>query len=143
MRVGVAQRALTGIHARAWLQGEDQKKLDVVSNEVFCNALRASGRTGVIASEEEDLPVAVEETYSGARPDQAPLWLCLVLSMSCWALGTESFGGPLTGRTYLPATSFCICLADSYSLLTMKMQQGACRPSAVYHAGCSSRLPGC
>ena len=47
-------------------QGEDQKKLDVVSNEVFCNALRASGRTGIIASEEEDLPVSVEETYSGA-----------------------------------------------------------------------------
>jgi fructose-1,6-bisphosphatase I len=40
----------------------------VVSNEVFCNALRASGRTGVIASEEEDLPVAVEETYSGELP---------------------------------------------------------------------------
>lgn len=51
-----------------WLQGEDQKKLDVISNEVFCNALRASGRTGVIASEEEDLPVSVEETYSGAHP---------------------------------------------------------------------------
>ncbi len=49
-------------------QGEDQKKLDVISNEVFCNALRASGRTGVIASEEEDLPVSVEETYSGRRP---------------------------------------------------------------------------
>lgn len=46
-------------------QGEDQKKLDIVSNEVFCNALRNSGKTGVIASEEEDLPVAVEETYSG------------------------------------------------------------------------------
>ena len=27
--------------------------------------LRSSGRTGTIASEEEDLPVAVEETYSG------------------------------------------------------------------------------
>ena len=37
----------------------------MVSNEVFSNALRASGRTGVIASEEEDVPVAVEETYSG------------------------------------------------------------------------------
>ena len=47
-------------------KGEDQKKLDVVSNEVFSNALRASGRTGVIASEEEDVPVAVEGTYSGA-----------------------------------------------------------------------------
>ena len=56
---------LTGLAGAANIQGEDQKKLDVVSNEVFCNALRASGRTGVIASEEEDLPVAVEETYSG------------------------------------------------------------------------------
>ena len=46
-------------------QGEDQKKLDVVSNDVFCNALRSSGRTGTIASEEEDVPVAVEETNSG------------------------------------------------------------------------------
>ena len=48
-------------------QGEDQKKLDVVSNDVFKNCLASCGRTGVLASEEEDLPVAVEETYSG-RP---------------------------------------------------------------------------
>ena len=54
-------------------QGEDQKKLDVVSNEVFSNALRASGRTGVIASEEEDVPVAVEGTNSGeARHRREP-----------------------------------------------------------------------
>ena len=47
------------------IQGEDQKKLDVISNEIFCDTLRLSGRTGVIASEEEDVPVAVEETYGG------------------------------------------------------------------------------
>ena len=47
------------------VQGEDQKKLDVVSNEVFSSCLRSSGRTGIIASEEEDTPVAVEESYSG------------------------------------------------------------------------------
>lgn len=47
------------------VQGEDQKKLDVISNDIFCNTLRSTGRTGTIASEEEDLPVAVEETYSG------------------------------------------------------------------------------
>lgn len=33
--------------------------------QVFSNCLRTSGRTGIIASEEEDVPVAVEETYSG------------------------------------------------------------------------------
>jgi fructose-1,6-bisphosphatase I len=56
---------LTGAHGTINVQGEDQKKLDVISNEVFCNCLRSTGRTGIIASEEEDVPVAVEETYSG------------------------------------------------------------------------------
>jgi fructose-1,6-bisphosphatase I len=37
----------------------------VISNEVFGNCLRSSGRTGVLASEEEDVPVAIEESYSG------------------------------------------------------------------------------
>ena len=56
---------LTGLAGETNVQGEDQKKLDVVSNIVFSNCLRDTGRTGVIASEEEDLPVSVEETYSG------------------------------------------------------------------------------
>ncbi|KAL5550147.1 hypothetical protein UlMin_000323 [Ulmus minor] len=56
---------LTGRQGTINIQGEDQKKLDVISNELFCNCLRSSGRTGIIASEEEDVPVAVEETYSG------------------------------------------------------------------------------
>ncbi|KAK4480997.1 hypothetical protein RD792_011865 [Penstemon davidsonii] len=56
---------LTGVQGAVNIQGEDQKKLDVVSNEVFSNCLRSSGRTGIIASEEEDVPVAVEESYSG------------------------------------------------------------------------------
>ncbi|KAJ3682696.1 hypothetical protein LUZ60_012923 [Juncus effusus] len=56
---------LTGVQGAVNIQGEDQKKLDVVSNEVFSNCLKSSGRTGIIASEEEDVPVAVEESYSG------------------------------------------------------------------------------
>lgn len=47
------------------VQGEEQKKLDVLSNEVLKNALRYSGKMGVIASEEEDEPVMVDEIYSG------------------------------------------------------------------------------
>jgi len=62
-RAGIAN--LTGGAGEQNIQGEDQKKLDVVSNDVFKNCLASSGRTGVIASEEEDLPIAVEETYSG------------------------------------------------------------------------------
>ncbi|KAL1545582.1 fructose-bisphosphatase [Salvia divinorum] len=56
---------LTGAHGTINIQGEDQRKLDVISNELFCSCLRSSGRTAIIASEEEDVPVAVEETYSG------------------------------------------------------------------------------
>ncbi|GFH16793.1 fructose-1,6-bisphosphatase [Haematococcus lacustris] len=62
-RAGISN--LTGVAGAQNVQGEDQKKLDVVSNDVFKNCLASSGRTGVIASEEEDLPIAVEETYSG------------------------------------------------------------------------------
>ncbi|PKA55045.1 Pentatricopeptide repeat-containing protein [Apostasia shenzhenica] len=48
------------------IQGEDQKKLDIVSNEVCLNYLKSSGRTGIIPSEEEeeDVPVAEEQRYS-------------------------------------------------------------------------------
>jgi len=56
---------MTGLAGAANIQGEDQKKLDVISNDIFCETLRNCGRTGTIASEEEDLPVAVEETFSG------------------------------------------------------------------------------
>lgn len=56
---------LTGVQGAVNIQGEDQKKLDVISNEVFSSCLRSCGRTGIIASEEEDVPVAVEESYSG------------------------------------------------------------------------------
>jgi fructose-1,6-bisphosphatase I len=62
-RAGISN--LTGLAGEQNVQGEDQKKLDVVSNTVFANCLRSSGRTGILASEEEDAPVAVEETYSG------------------------------------------------------------------------------
>merc|ERR1719313_2513311 len=47
------------------VQGEEQKKLDVISNTVLKNALRFSGKVGVVGSEEEDEPVLVEEAYSG------------------------------------------------------------------------------
>ena len=50
--------------------------MDVVSNDVFCNALRNSGRTGTIASEEEDAPVAVEETNSGTHAQRPVNLFC-------------------------------------------------------------------
>lgn len=54
---------LTGLQGGINVQGEEQKKLDVISNDVLKNALRFTGKLGVVASEEEDHPVLVEESY--------------------------------------------------------------------------------
>ena len=40
------------------VQGEEQKKLDLITNTVLKNALKFTGKMGVLASEEEDDPVA-------------------------------------------------------------------------------------
>jgi fructose-1,6-bisphosphatase I len=55
------QADLLGLEGEVNVQGEDQKKLDVITNEVLKNALRYTGKLGTLASEEEDNPVAVEE----------------------------------------------------------------------------------
>jgi len=48
-----------GLEGEVNVQGEDQKKLDVISNEVLKRALRFTGKLGVLASEEEDTPVDI------------------------------------------------------------------------------------
>ncbi|CAJ1367239.1 unnamed protein product [Effrenium voratum] len=51
------QAELLGLEGEVNVQGEDQKKLDVITNDVFKNALRYTGKLGTLASEEEDEPV--------------------------------------------------------------------------------------
>lgn len=51
------QAELLGLEGAINVQGEDQKKLDVITNEVFKRALRYCGKVGTLASEEEDAPV--------------------------------------------------------------------------------------
>jgi len=46
-----------GYQGEVNVQGEDQKKLDVITNDLLKRALRFTGRLGVLASEEEDTPV--------------------------------------------------------------------------------------
>jgi len=48
-----------GLEGEVNVQGEDQKKLDVISNDVLKRALRFTGKLGVLASEEEDTPVDI------------------------------------------------------------------------------------
>jgi fructose-1,6-bisphosphatase I len=55
------------------VQGEEQKKLDVITNDVLKNALRYTGRMGVLASEEEDEPVEVEDELQARYGGKAVL----------------------------------------------------------------------
>lgn len=45
---------LVGLAGASNVQGEDQKKLDLLSNDIMMNALRASGKCSVMVSEEVD-----------------------------------------------------------------------------------------
>mmetsp|Transcript_922 Transcript_922/g.2714 ORF Transcript_922/g.2714 Transcript_922/m.2714 type:complete len:508 (-) Transcript_922:64-1587(-) len=54
------------------VQGEEQKTLDVLTNDVVKRALRFTGKMGVIASEEEEAPVDVlEDEGVGQYSDEA------------------------------------------------------------------------
>jgi len=48
-----------GYQGEVNIQGEDQKKLDVISNDILKRALRFTGKIGVLASEEEDEPMDI------------------------------------------------------------------------------------
>lgn len=48
------------------MQGEEQKKLDVLSNDIMVNALRASGKTAVLVSEELENAIIVDERQRGS-----------------------------------------------------------------------------
>jgi len=54
-----------GLQGEVNIQGEDQKKLDVITNDVLKRALRFTGKLGVLASEEEDTPVSFIMLWSG------------------------------------------------------------------------------
>ncbi|KAL7421754.1 Fructose-1,6-bisphosphatase [Cryptotrichosporon argae] len=51
---------LVGLAGAENVQGEDQKKLDVLSNDIMVNALRASGKVAVMVSEEIDEAILVK-----------------------------------------------------------------------------------
>lgn len=51
---------LVGLAGAENVQGEDQKKLDVLSNDIMVNALRASGKCAVMVSEEVDDAIIVK-----------------------------------------------------------------------------------
>jgi len=62
-KAGLAK--LIGLAGEINVQGEEQKKLDVLSNEVFIKALISSGRTSILVSEENEQATFVEPSKRG------------------------------------------------------------------------------
>ncbi|KAI0928905.1 Fructose-1,6-bisphosphatase [Taiwanofungus camphoratus] len=57
---------LVGLAGETNVQGEEQKKLDVLSNDIMVNSLRACGKTAVLVSEELEEAVIIEDKYKGS-----------------------------------------------------------------------------
>ncbi|KAG2593175.1 fructose-1,6-bisphosphatase, cytosolic [Panicum virgatum] len=62
-KAGLAK--LIGLAGETNVQGEEQKKLDVLSNEVFVKALVSSGRTCILVSEEDEEATFVDPALRG------------------------------------------------------------------------------
>jgi len=56
---------LVGLAGDTNVQGEEQKKLDVLSNDIMINSLRASGKTAVLISEELEQAIIIEDQFKG------------------------------------------------------------------------------
>jgi len=65
----VTTDGLDGLQGVVNVQGEDQKKLDVIANRIMKQALCCSGKVSIVASEEEDEPcmcsAVTDSTFSG------------------------------------------------------------------------------
>ena len=62
-KAGIA--GLFGVAGEQNASGDEQKKLDVLSNDIFVNALINSGACAVLVSEENDEPIIVPKEKQG------------------------------------------------------------------------------
>jgi hypothetical protein len=95
-----------GYQGEVNIQGEDQKKLDVITNDVLKRALRFTGRLGVLASEEEDKPVCSRFGYFNCR-----MWMSYVTVSSsnhCMFRSGRSYGNG--GGRLLGNRKICLCV---------------------------------
>ncbi|KAL7752646.1 Fructose-1,6-bisphosphatase [Sorochytrium milnesiophthora] len=63
---------LTGLAGDTNVQGEQQKKLDVLANEIFINSLRSSGKVSIMVSEENENIIIVSDADREAGEDGTP-----------------------------------------------------------------------
>lgn len=136
-----------GYQGEVNVQGEDQKKLDVISNDVLKRALRFTGRLGVLASEEEDVPidltgqgdgkdvllddtgkyVAVFDPLDGSSNVDAGIPTGTIIGIyehdeSCDIEGTDSdacLANTLQAGTNLVAAAYCLYSSSCFFTLTL------------------------
>ncbi|KAI1132838.1 fructose-1,6-bisphosphatase [Nemania abortiva] len=58
---------LTGLAGQSNATGDDQKKLDVIGNDLFISAMRSSGKCALLVSEEEEEIIFFNDQTTGAR----------------------------------------------------------------------------
>eukprot|EP00208_Stichococcus_sp_RCC1054_P005140 CAMPEP_0206136814 /NCGR_PEP_ID=MMETSP1473-20131121/2037_1 /ASSEMBLY_ACC=CAM_ASM_001109 /TAXON_ID=1461547 /ORGANISM="Stichococcus sp, Strain RCC1054" /LENGTH=353 /DNA_ID=CAMNT_0053529609 /DNA_START=178 /DNA_END=1239 /DNA_ORIENTATION=+ len=56
---------MLGLAGSENVQGEDQKKLDILANDVFINLLTKSKQCAVLISEENDDPIIIDQAHKG------------------------------------------------------------------------------
>jgi fructose-1,6-bisphosphatase I len=104
-RAGIAQ--LYGIAGSTNVQGEEVKKLDVLSNDLFINMLRSSFTTCLLVSEENDTAIEVETDKQGKYIvcfdplDGSSNIDCLVSIGTIFAIYKKTSEGPATVKDAL------------------------------------------
>lgn len=112
-RAGVAK--LYGLAGEVNSTGDDQKKLDVLSNDMMINALIHSGVCSVLVSEENELPIMVPDDKAGKYCvafdplDGSSNIDCNVSVGTIFSVYKASPGSKRTTEDILKSGEHCIC----------------------------------
>ncbi len=103
-KAGIAN--LFGMYGEQNSSGDDQKKLDVLSNDIFVNALLKSGSCCVLVSEENEEPIIVPEVRErNTRLASAPAFSLLHCRCCLTTMSKRSRRAPLCRRTPVASAS--------------------------------------
>ncbi|CAI7672131.1 unnamed protein product [Penicillium discolor] len=104
---------LTGLAGSSNITGDDQKKLDVIGNDIFISAMRGSGKCRIIVSEEEEEVIRFDE-----HPDARYAVVCDPIDGSS-NLDAGVSVGTIFG-TSLVASGFTMYGASAQLVITMR-----------------------
>lgn len=131
-KAGIAK--LYGIAGETNVQGEEVKKLDVLSNELFINMLRASYTTCLLVSEENETAIEVDVDKQGKYIvcfdplDGSSNIDCLVSIGSIFAIYKKNTEGPVTVQDALQPGSNIVAagyaLYGSATMIVLSIGEG-------------------